>query len=74
MSGISKLFSPIGRNIVNPQTHYFSEIKKDNNWLSRRKQNSSYYQPQPATDSLNYKQQTATYNQFQQYCQDRRTQ
>ena len=29
---ISTSFSTIGRNIVIPQTHYFSEIKKYYNW------------------------------------------
>ena len=38
-------FSPIGRNIVIPQTHCFIERKKYHNWKSRVQHNSSYYQP-----------------------------
>ena len=29
---ISRMFSPIGRNIEIPQTHRFSEIQTDHNW------------------------------------------
>ena len=60
---ISRVFSPIDRNIEIPQTHHFSERKPDNNWKSCGKHDSSYYQPQPAT-----------YNQRPQYHNDRRTQ
>ena len=70
----STSFSPTGINIVIPQTHCFSEIKQDNNWQYHGQHNSSYYQPQHATDSLYYQPQPATYNQFQHYHMDRRTQ
>ena len=47
----STSFSPIGRNIVIPQANCFSKIKPVNNWQYFGQHNSSYYQPQPATDS-----------------------
>ena len=47
---IGKCFSPIGRNIVIPQTNSFRKRKRFYNWRSCGKHNSNYYQPQPATD------------------------
>ena len=71
---ISTSFSPTVRNIVIPQTNCFSERKPVHDWQYFGKRISSYYQPEPDTDSLYYPQQPAKYNQRQQYCQDRRTQ
>ena len=68
---ISTIFSPIGRNVSIPQTHHFSERKKDHNWKSCGQHNSSDYQPQPTTDSSYYQPKLASYSQRQQYCQDR---
>ena len=52
----------MSRIIEISQTHPFSEIKQDHHWQSCGQHYSSFYQPQPAT-----------YNQRQQYRQDRRT-
>ena len=46
---ISRNFSPIGRNIEITQTHRFSERKPDCDCQSYGQNDSSYYQPQPAT-------------------------
>ena len=66
-------FSPIGRNVVIPQTNIFSERKSVLNCKSFGEHNSSYYQPQPAADSSYYQPQPTKYNQHQQYLHDRRT-
>ena len=71
---ISTGFSPIGINIVIPQTNSFSERKQYHNLKSCGQNNSSSYQPQPSTDSLYYQPQFVKYNQHRHYCQDRRTQ
>ena len=62
---ISTSFSIICINIVIPQTHRSSEIKQNQNWQYHGQHNSSYYQPQPATDSSYYQPKSGTYNQHQ---------
>ena len=42
---ISRMFSPICRNMEIPQTHRFSERKLDHNWQFYGQHYSSYYQP-----------------------------
>ena len=71
---ISTSFSPIGKNIVIPQTNRFIERKTDHNRQYCVKPNSSYYQTKPATYLLYDQPQPAKCNQRQNYCQDRITQ
>ena len=45
---ISCHVSPIGQNVVIPNTNSFSEKRPDHNRQNRRQHDYSYYQPQPA--------------------------
>ena len=60
---ISFHVSPIGQNIVIPNTNRFSEKIQDHNRKNCRQHDSSYYQPQPAVQ-----------NHHQQYRNGRRIQ
>ena len=71
---ISVIVSPIGKNIVIPQTNRFSERKSDHNRQPPRQHNSFYHQPKSAPYSSYYQPQPAKYNQRQQYFQNRKTQ
>ena len=53
-SAIITSLLPIVRNIVIAQRNCFSEIKPVHNCQYFWQQNSSYYQPQPDTDSSYY--------------------
>ena len=58
-------FSPIGRNLVIPQTNSCSERKPVHNWKYFGEHNSSYFQPQPDADSSYHQPQPTKYNQHQ---------
>ena len=52
--------SPIGQNIVIPNTSHFRENRPDHDQKNCRQHDSSYYQPQPGLQ-----------NHRQKYCNDR---
>ena len=66
--------SPIGQNIVIPNTYNYWEKIPDNDWQNRSQHNFSYYQPQPGVQNHRQKylndrivQQTSFKNDYHRY-------